>query len=114
MNKISKEKQQQLVLVILVTVLALAGVWFGLISSQKQNLRKVAERKVEARKKLQLVKQAVESADEINSQLSDARKRLDKAEEGMASGDLYSWAITTIRTFKLGYKIDIQIGRAHV
>ncbi len=25
----------------------------------------------------------------------------------MASGDLYAWAITTLRTFKLGYKVEI-------
>ncbi|HWH71699.1 MAG TPA: hypothetical protein VNT26_20160 [Candidatus Sulfotelmatobacter sp.] len=107
MNKLSKEKRQQLVLVIMLIIGALAGLWFGLISSQNESVRKMADRKDNARRKLLLVKQTIENADQVEAQLGEASKRLTKLESGMASGDLYFWAINTIRQFKLSYKIEI-------
>ncbi|HEY5911283.1 MAG TPA: hypothetical protein VJA21_11840 [Verrucomicrobiae bacterium] len=107
MNSLSKEKRQQLILAVLLTILAVTGLWLGLIRSQQQNLVNVAKKTEAARNKLQLVKQSIETADQTEQQLGEARKQLNKHEELMASGDLYSWAITTLRTFKLGYKVEI-------
>jgi hypothetical protein len=60
-----------------------------------------------AKQRLQQVKQAVQTADQVEQALCDLKKRLDKSEEGMASGDLYSWSINTLRAFKLAYKVEI-------
>jgi len=107
MKKLSKEKRQQLILTGLLTVLAVAGLWFGVIRAQQRNLQTMAKKTEAAREKLRLVKTSIANAEQTEQQLGEARKQLDKREELMASGDLYAWAITTIRTFKLGYKIDI-------
>jgi len=105
--KLSKEKQQHLILVVLLTVGTVVGLWFGLIRSQKQSLRVLAAKKQIAKEKLLQVRRAIETADQTEQQLCEFKKQLDKSEEGMASGDLYSWSINTIRAFKLGYKVDI-------
>ena len=112
MNKLSKEKRKQLVLVAVVTLAVLGGLWFGLISFQKQNLRSCAERKEAVDRKLKQVKQMIENADKVEAELGEGRAKLAKFEEGMASGDTYSWAVNTIRQFKLSYKIEIpQFGQ---
>ncbi len=107
MKKLSKEKQQQLVLTALVTLLALAGLWYGVIRTQQRNLQSLNTNSQTAREKLKTIRHTIETADQTEQQLCEARKQLEKFEEGMASGDLYAWAITTLRTFKLGYKVDI-------
>jgi hypothetical protein len=107
MNSLPKEKRNQLVLVAMLTVGLLAGLWFGLIRFQQQSLEHLAQSKISAQQKLEQVKQAIESADVIESQLTEAGHRLGKIESTMASGDLYAWTIDTLRRFKLGYKIEI-------
>jgi Tfp pilus assembly protein PilO len=107
MKKLSKEKRNQLLLVVMATAGVLAGLWLGLISSQQQSLHGLAESKLSAQRKLEQVKQTIENAETIEAQLDDAGKRLTKIEAGMASGDLYSWAINTVRQFKLPYRVDI-------
>ena len=107
MKKLSKEKQQQLILVVLVTVGVLAGLWLLLIKAQQENLRHLAEKKAATQQKLQQIRHAIATAAEVEQQLCESQKVLAKDEEGMAFGDLYSWTITTLRTFKAGYKIEI-------
>jgi Tfp pilus assembly protein PilO len=107
MNSLSKEKRNQLILVAVVTIGVLAGIWFGLIRFQQQRLSNLAQSKLAGQQKLEQVRQAIESSELIDSQLLEARRRLSKIEDTMASGDLYAWAINTLRQFKLGYKVEI-------
>ncbi len=107
MKKLSSVKSQQLVLVGLVTFGVIAGLWFGLISSQREKLKTLAERNHVAHARMKQVQETMGRADQIEAQLCENRKRLDKLEENMATGDLYSWAITTLRKFKQPYKVDI-------
>lgn len=107
MNSLSKEKRNQLVLAVLLTVGGVAGLWFGLIRFQQQSLALLAQSKISSEQKLEQVRQTIEAADVIETQLAESQKRLAKIESTMASGDLYSWTINTLRQFKLGYKIEI-------
>jgi len=107
MKKLSSDKQKQLLLVVLITVGAMIGTAYGLIKPEFQKREKLAQARKSAERRLQQMKQTIENADQIEAQLCETKKQLDKIEEGMASGDLYSWAITTIRTFKLPYKVEI-------
>ena len=107
MNKLSKEKRSQLLLVVLLTGGLLAALWFGLIRFQQQHLEVLAQSKIAAERKFQQVKQAIETADLVETQVVEAGKRLSKIESTMASGDLYAWTIDTLRRFKLGYKVEI-------
>jgi Tfp pilus assembly protein PilO len=79
MNTLSKDKRNQLVLVVLATAGVLAGLWFGLIRTQQQSLEALAQRKTKAEQKLQQVKQAIEMADVVEGQLEEGGKRLAKS-----------------------------------
>jgi hypothetical protein len=105
--KISKEKKQHLALVGVITAGVVSGLWLGLISVQKKSLGELVKRKAGAHQKLQVMKHAIETADQVEAQLCEVKKHLEKLEDGMASGDLYSWAINHVRQFKLPYKLEI-------
>jgi hypothetical protein len=107
MNSLSKEKRNHLVLVALMTGGLLVGLWFGLIRFQKESLDVLAQSKTSSEQKLEQVRQAIEAADLIETQLTEVQQRLGKIESTMANGDLYSWTINTLRQFKPGYKVEI-------
>src|SRR6185295_13775768 len=105
--KISKEKRTQLIIVVLATVVVLAGIWSFLISSQRQALSALADKKAVAQKKLSDMQDAIKNVGRLEAELTDAKEKLAVMEESMASGDLYSWMVGTIRQFKLRYNVDI-------
>jgi hypothetical protein len=113
-SKLPKAKRNQLIVVVLVTVVALGGLGFGLIQWQYGNLRTLADKKEVAEKRLITVKDGINRADQIEAGYNVKSKLLAEQEDAMASGgDLYSWMVNSIRRFKLPYKaVDIpQIGQ---
>ncbi len=107
MKKLSKEKRQQLVLTAIITVTILFGLWYGLIRAQVNSISGIQDRVKKAEIQLAEVKQTVARAEQIRLELAAATKVLDKLEGQMASGDLYAWAITSLRNFKAPYKVEI-------
>lgn len=107
MKKLPPQKRNQLVLVGLATALVLGGLWFGLIGMQRSSLARIHENTSAAEQKLAAVKKAITSADQVEAELQAEAAKLSKYEEGMASGDLYSWTINTVRKFKLPYRVEI-------
>lgn len=106
-RKLPKEKRNQLILISLVTLVALAGLGFGLIKYQYENLTHLAAKKAELEQKLVQMQAHIKRADQVEPELADARTAITNLEAGMASGDLYSWVINTIRGFKGAYKVEI-------
>ena len=114
-SKLSKEKRNQLILVVLITLGALSGLGLGLVKFQKENLVRLADRKASAEKKLAQMEDAVKHSTRIQTDLAEAKQTLSQLESDIApAGDLYSWLISTIRSFKVPYKVEIpqysQIG----
>jgi hypothetical protein len=107
MNKLPKEKRNHLILVAGLTLLVLAALWAALIAPLRQNLRGLAGRKAVVARKLDQVSLAIKNADRVAAELTEARATLTELEARMGSGDLYSWAINTLREFKLSYRVDI-------
>jgi Tfp pilus assembly protein PilO len=107
MKRFSKEKRQQLVLTALITATVLFGVWYGLIRAQLGSIQALKSRCKQAETKLAEVRNTVARAEQIREDLEVSSKVLTEIEEKMASGDLYAWAITSIREFKAPYKLDI-------
>src|SRR5205085_10078274 len=103
-SKLPKEKKQHLLIIGVITVAALVGLGWGLIKTQFDNLGRLAEKKVATQKKLQRIEDAVKRVRQIEAELAESRKQLAAMEEDMASGDLYSWVINTLRKFKTDYK----------
>jgi hypothetical protein len=106
-RKLPKEQLNRLVLVALATLIAVAGLYFGLIRRQNESLAHLAQKKDAAAKKLQVVLDTVRRDDQIKADLDDARKALAAAESDVASGDLYAWVINWLRGFKASYKVEI-------
>lgn len=108
-SKLSKEKRNNLILVVLVTLAALGGLGFGLVKYQYENLTRLAARKATATRKLQQMEDAVKNSARIESDLAEAKQQLTQLESDVGpSGDLYSWVIGTVRTFKAPYK-EVEI-----
>jgi hypothetical protein len=107
MKNLSKEKQQHLILTVLLTAMALAGIFLYLLKPQWNKWGTLKTQREAAQRRLAQVKQTIELADQIEAQLIESKKRLDKIEGGMATGDLYFWAINTLRQYKLAYKVEI-------
>jgi hypothetical protein len=107
MKHLSNEKRKQLALVLLLTCGILAGLWFGLVNAQQKSLAALAQNSKAAEQKLELVKQTIENAEFIEAQLGEASNRLALAESTMANGDLYAWAINTLKQFRLPYHVEI-------
>src|SRR5947199_8814499 len=106
-SKLPKGKRKNLVLVVLVTLAILAGLGFGLIRPQYSSLKRLAGDKVKAEKKYQQMQEAVKHADQLVAELNWAKTALGTMEKDVASGDLYSWVISTLRAFKVPYQVDL-------
>ena len=111
MKRLSKEKRNQLVIVVIITGAILALIGFGLIRSQYASLSKIATDKKAADSQLQNIKNAIKNVNAIASELIEVTNSLARAEGDMASGDVYSWTYDTIRHFKQQYRVEIpEIG----
>src|SRR5277367_2786011 len=107
MNRLSKEKRNQLIMVILGTLVLLALIYFGLIGPQNKSLLKLAIDKRDADAQLLKIKDTIKQSDNTTTELTDASYSLLHAEEDVASGDVYAWTYDLIRRFKQPYKVDM-------
>lgn len=107
MKWLPREKRNAFIIVVLTTAVVLALICFGLIGSQNATLSRVADSRKAAGNQLQRIEDTIKNGNMTASQLADATYELSRAEEDMASGDLYSWTYGTIRLFKQQYKIEI-------
>ncbi len=107
LRKLPKEKLNRLILVGLATLIAMVGLYLGLVRVQDQGLAKLASKKTAAAEKLKAVLDALRRADQVKAELDTARTLLATAESDVASGDLYAWVINSLRQFKAPYKVEI-------
>lgn len=107
LRKLPKEKRNQLIGVVLVTIAVLGGLGFGLVRHQYDTLLRLADKRVIVEGKRDQMRVAIKNADRLESDLNDLKKKLAAMETDMASGDLYSWIINTVRQFKAPYRVDI-------
>jgi Tfp pilus assembly protein PilO len=99
-RKLPREKRNLLIAVAVGTLLAVVGLYFLLITHQNETLVHLANKKVEVQASHRKVLEAVRRTGEIEADLANAKKVLADAEADIASGDLYSWVINTLRGFK--------------
>lgn len=107
MKSLSKEKRDKLILVVIVTASALAGMWYGLISNQKKAIENLVVQTAEQKIKVENAKRLIASAGELQAKAAAANARLRMIEQGMAAGDMYSWVILTVNKFRAERKVDI-------
>jgi hypothetical protein len=114
--KLPKEKMNQLMLVGVGTVAMLAAIYFFLIQTQYRSLLQVRQQISESQKKLQNIKDTIKHSDTVEADLIDASTSLSRAEEDMASGDIYAWTVDLFRRLKTQYQnVDIpQINQPEI
>jgi len=115
MKWLPREKRNPFIIVVSSTAVLLGLIYFALIRLQYYSLDKVAMDRKFAADKLQGIENTIKAADSTATQLADVTFTLSRAEDDMASGDLYSWTYATIRLFKQQYKVEIpEIGHPSV
>jgi hypothetical protein len=107
LTRLPREKRNQLIGVVVGTLAIIAGIYFLLIQHQNQSLIHLAQKKVEVQTSQRRILDTVHHASQIETDLNSAKKELADAEADIASGDLYSWVINTLRAFKSKHKVNI-------
>jgi hypothetical protein len=106
-SKLSKEKRNHLILVVIGTLAVLSGLGFGLIKAQREALVQAEARQVTARAKLKEMEETVKRAGLVESVQTQVAQMLSEKEAVMAADDLYSWMYNAVRRFQKGYKVEI-------
>lgn len=110
-SKLSKEKRQHLILVVVGTIAVLGGLGYYLIKGGYDKISTLDQKKRATTEKLEQMQKTVQRAKEIETAYQKASEELTDQEAGMATGDLYSWMQGTLRRFQRGYRVEIpQIG----
>ena len=107
MNKLSKEKRNQLMLTAAAILLVLGGIYFTLIQYQQSGLNSWGIKKAATEKKLSEIRDNIKNSRQIGAELLVVSNKLAEEEEDMPSGDLYASMVNSIRKFKLGRKVEI-------
>jgi hypothetical protein len=107
MNKMSKQKKTQLILVGLLTLIFIGGLWYTIIRRQQENLHKLQAERKTAQDKASEIQDTIRNSAKIEAELLAVSNKLALKEEDMASGDLYISMFNLIRTFKGPYNVDI-------
>ncbi len=101
MNKISKEKKQQIALILMGAVGVIAALWYLVIQNQYTHLSAVQKTTREMKDKVGKAETLLKKAGAIETSLEESAKALEKIEGEMAAGDLYLWMINTINRFNV-------------
>lgn len=107
MKRLPAAKRNQLIGVILATIGLICLVYFLLIQPQNQKNENLARKISEETLKLKQYKDAIQQMDATTAALADLGQQLSRAEDDVASGDLYAWTYDTMRRFKAAYHVDI-------
>jgi Tfp pilus assembly protein PilO len=107
LRKLPRDKRNKLVAVVGGALSIVVGMYLLLIQPQNERLDRLAQKKVEVKDSQRRILDTVRRASEIEAELTSARKALSDAEADVASGDLYSWVINTLRRFKSAYNVNI-------
>src|SRR4051794_38674824 len=99
MKNLPKEKRDKLILVAIFTAACLAGVWYGLITNQRKGIERLTKEIADQKMKVSNAQRLVATSADIKKNQELLQARLQTIEDGMASGDMYSWIIQTVRKF---------------
>ena len=108
MARLSKEKRNRLVLVIIMTIAIGIGLWYGIITTRQERLEETKASIRAAIDKLEKAKTLVKQAGKSEAQVAAAMNRLKVVEDSMASGaDHYTWAIKLFEEARARHEVRI-------
>ena len=110
MNKLSKDKRNQLVMIVLGSVGVIAALWFLVISAQRDKIHEISGKIAGTKAQIEKMQQVKKAAGKIEEEKTECQARLAQIESTMPSGDWYLWVNTTLRQFNNpGYHVDIPV-----
>ncbi len=104
MNRLSKEKQTQLAIVIFVTLAVVGAIWFLVITTEQKNIQAATSQAVELRDKVDKAERLLAQKTQIEDRRRIDIEELTAIEEGMAPGDKYAWFVPLLNKFSEPYK----------
>ncbi|MDB6027838.1 MAG: hypothetical protein JWM68_4061 [Verrucomicrobiales bacterium] len=104
MNKLPKEKQLQLLVVIVVTIAALGAIWFFIIGTEEKRLEAATRTGLEFKEKTDRAVQMLKQKEFIEIQKKRNVEELAAIEDAMAPGDKYAWFVPLLNKFSEPYK----------
>lgn len=107
MKNLPKEKRDRLILTAIGTIAIIAGLWYGLISTMRESMEAITKQMDDKKTKVVNAQRLVNSTSDLQKGLEEATAKIKVIEDGMASGDMYSWIILKVNKFREDRKIDI-------
>jgi Type II secretion system (T2SS), protein M subtype b len=110
MNKLSKEKRNQLIMIGLGTVGVIAALWFLVIAAQRDKIHEIDGKIASTTAQIDKMQQTRKAAGKIEAELKEDQGRLAEVESTMPSGDWYLWVNTTLRKFNSpSYHVEMPV-----
>ena len=107
LKNLPKEKRDRLILIVIGTIAVVGGIWSGLISTMREGVESTTKQADEKKAKVVNAQRLVNSTSDLQKGLEEATAKLKVMEDGMASGDMYSWIILRVNRFRQDRKVDI-------
>lgn len=107
MNKLSREKKNQLVLVAMATTMVCSGIYFGVVAGQNERLKTIEGRLTQEGEKVAKAERALRNRAALDEELALRTEELHQVEATMASGDLYAWIIGTMNRRAASHNVTI-------
>lgn len=107
MKRLPPAKRNQMIMVLVATVVLVGVIYIMLINPQKEKSKLLADKIRIQQERLKTYKENIKDADIINNNLSEVTLQLGRAEQDVASGDVNAWTYDVIRRFKASYKVEI-------
>lgn len=109
MKNLPKEKRDRLILIAVGTLVIMAAVYYGVIRAQRVALVNIAREFDKEERRVNNGQRLAATTGELQKNLEAAQDKLKAIESTMASGDMYSWIILTMNSFKEagGYRVEI-------
>jgi len=108
MTKLSKEKRNQIIAVLLGAIAVAAGLWYGVITTRNQGLVDARKRRETAQNRLESARNYLRKADQVEADMEQAVQKLKVIESDMAPGvDLYSWSYALLEKARAGQEIEV-------
>jgi len=111
MNKLGKDKRNQLILIGMGTVGVIAGLWFLLLAPQMEKIKTLNGKIATTKKEIDKRKIAAKESGKVEAKLAECRAKLCQIEQSMMpAGPTYAWVNSRLRQFNTpSYKVDMQV-----
>ena len=107
MKNFPKDKRDRLLLTGVITVVAVAAIYYLLVRTQQSSVDALSKKIADEKAKVSSAERLVAATADLKKNLVLDTKTLASIEEGMASGDMYAWVIQTVGRFGAERNVDI-------